>query len=426
MKRIVLYITIIIIACFGLNAKSRVLVIKVNGAISPATASYIINGIEYATENNANAAIIELNTPGGLLNSTRDIITAILNSNIPIVVYISPSGSHAGSAGVFITLSANIAAMAPGTNIGSAHPVDASGAADTSVMFEKVTNDAAAFVRAIAKRRNKNVEWAEMAVRKSIASTETEALEKGVIDLICSNIPELLNAIHDRLIETNVGKFRLNTKDAELEIYEMNWKDKLLAIISDPNIAYILLMLGIYGLLFELYSPGAVFPGVLGGICIILGAYSMQLLPINIAGLALILLAVILFLLEIKVTSYGVLTIGGVISLLLGSIMLIDSPLEFMNISLSVIITIIIVSLIFFGFIITLGIRAQYRKKALGNEAIIGEKGFVISDITPEANGEVKILGEIWKAKSDTFIPKGKIVIVTKCEGLLLTVKENK
>lgn len=424
MKKILIYIILLIGINLFLSANPKAIVLKVNGAISPATASYIKNGIIYATENNANVAIIELNTPGGLLNSTRDIISEILNSSIPIVVYVSPSGSHAGSAGVFITLSANISAMAPGTNIGAAHPVDASGGADSSVMFEKVTNDAAAFVRAIAKRRNKNVEWAEMAVRKSISSTETEALSIGVIDLIASNVPELLNAIHNKVVETSSGIFKINTKDADIVYYEMNWKDKLLAIISDPNIAYILLMIGIYGLLFELYSPGAVFPGVIGGICLILGAYSMQLLPVNIAGLALILLAVILFLLEIKVTSYGVLTIGGVIALLLGSIMLIDSPFEFMNISLSVIVTVIIVSLIFFGFIITLGIRAQFRKKTLGNEALIGEKGYAITDICPGSYGEVKILGEIWKAKSSSLIPKGKEIVVTKCEGLLLIVKE--
>ena len=313
---------------------------KIDGAINPAAAEFIDQGIEKATERNAECLIIQLNTPGGLLKSTRVIVSSLLESKIPVVVYVAPGGAHAGSAGVFITLAAHIAAMAPGTNIGAAHPVTLEGQQD-SVMMEKATNDAAAFIRTIAEKRNRNLAWAEEAVRKSQSITETEALDKNVIDLIAKNIDDLLSQLDGKQVETTGGTLTLHTKGARIEPMEMGWAEKILDLLSDPNIAYILFMLGVYGLMFELYNPGSIFPGIVGVISLILAFYSMHTLPINYAGLALIVFGIILFLLEIKIVSHGLLAIGGIVSLLLGSIMLIrtQSILEFVEISWFVIIS---------------------------------------------------------------------------------------
>jgi membrane-bound serine protease (ClpP class) len=358
-----------------------------------------------------------------LLESTREIVQNILESSVPVVVYVSPKGARAGSAGVFITLSANIAVMAPGTNIGAAHPVGMQGEADSSVMFDKVTNDAAAFVRSIANQRNRNVSWAEKSVRESISSTEQEALDSNVIDFIAPNLDSLLRGINNFKTMTSTGEKTINTSDVEIIELESNWKDELLKIISNPNVAYLLLMAGIYGIFFEIYNPGAIFPGVLGGISLILAAYSFQMLPVNWAGIALILLAVIMFLLEIKVVSHGLLSIGGVISLFLGSIMLFDDPTEYVDVSLSLIITVVILTTIFFLVIISLGIKAQYNKVSSGNSAMLEAKGIAISEIKPGKAGKVKVRGEIWRAVSDVDIKEGEEIKVERVESLTLFVK---
>lgn len=407
-------------------AADDIVVITIDGGIGPAVTEYIESGIKHSDESNAQLLVIKLNTPGGLLESTRDIVSTILESPVPIAVFVSPSGARAGSAGVFITLAGHIAAMAPGTNIGSAHPVGLGGESgdSASVMYDKVTNDAAAFIRSIAEKREKNVEWAEKAVRESISATENEALEQGVIDFITPDLDSLLKQIDGMKVETSRGEKELDTEDADVEMLDMNWREELLSIISDPNIAYILLMLGMYGLLFELYSPGSIFPGVIGGISILLGLYSLQMLPINYAGLGLIVLAIILFIIEIYVASYGLLTVGGVISLFLGSIMLIDAPFEFMDISMSVIITVIVVTVLFFLGLAYLGIKAQTGKKSTGSEGLAGETGVVIVEITPESTGKVKVHGEIWKATAKESIDVGDKVEVISVTGLSLEVKK--
>ncbi|MGB9912889.1 MAG: NfeD family protein, partial [Candidatus Kapaibacteriota bacterium] len=322
--------------------------IKINSAITPSSSSQIKKALDWARGINAEALIIQLNTPGGLLESTREIVQNILTSPVPVIVYVSPSGARAGSAGVFITLAANIAAMAPGTNIGAAHPVGLQGKADSSAMGEKIVNDAAAFIRSIAQQRNRNVSWAERAVRESISSTEREALAENVIDLVASSVDSLLILIDGKVITNGNGTRVLKTKDAKVVEYELSFRDKFLDFISNPNVAYILLMIGIYGILFELYNPGSIFPGVIGALSLILAGYSLQMLPVNYAGLALIILAIVLFLLEIKITSYGLLTLGGLASLFIGSLMLIDAPGDFMEISLSLIITAVVVTFLFF------------------------------------------------------------------------------
>jgi membrane-bound serine protease (ClpP class) len=364
-----------------------------------------------------------------LLESTRSIVKSILSAEIPVVVFVYPSGARAGSAGVFITLSAHIAVMAPGTNIGAAHPVGIGGMGDTSkVMEQKITNDAAAFVRTIAEKRNRNVKWAERAVRESISSTETEALKDSVIDLIAKDLKDLLDKIDGRKVKINSEEKILRTKDAKVKFVEMNWREKLLALISDPNIAYILLLLGIYGILFELYNPGAIFPGVIGAICLILAFYSLQALPINYAGLALIVLGIILLLLEIKIVSHGLLTIGGAISLLLGSIMLINSPFELMQISLTVIITAVALTVLFFLFAIGMALKAQRRKPTTGKEALVGERGIALTKFKPASNGwatgQVRVHGEIWKAISQDAINPNEEIVVRGVEGLTLKVEK--
>ena len=403
----------------------RVVVISVDGSINPSSAQYITSGIKHARENNAECLVITLNTPGGLLKSTRVIVSDILDSDIPVAVFVYPGGSQAASAGVFITLAGHIAAMAPGTNIGAAHPVDLQGQQD-SIMNEKATNDAAAFIRTISEKRSRNAQWAEDAVRKSVSITETEALKEGVIDTIAVTIRDLLEKIDGKEIHTSAGIKVLNTKDAEIIELKLNFQQKILGLLSDPNIAYILLMIGIYGIFFELYNPGAIFPGVVGAISLILAFYSLHTLPVNYAGLALIILAIILFIVEIKVVSYGLLTIGGIISLILGSIMLIDakSTLEVFRISWQVILAIVILTTAFFIFAISFGIKAQTRKPTTGIEGMIGETGEAISDLDP--TGQVKVHGEMWNAESvDGTVNKGAKVVVDGILNLKLIVRKS-
>lgn len=406
-------------------SRAKVVVITVDGSINPASAEYINSGIKYARENSAECLVVRLNTPGGLLKSTRVIVSDILDSDVPIVVFVHPGGAQAASAGVFVTLAAHIAAMAPGTNIGAAHPVELQGQAD-SVMNEKATNDAAAFIRSISEKRERNVKWAEDAVRKSLSITETEALKENVIDLVAVSVQELLEKIDGREVTLASGKKLLNTRNAEVINLGMTFAQKILGLLSDPNIAYILLMIGIYGIFFELYNPGAIFPGVLGFICLILALYSLHTLPVNYAGLALILFAIILFIIEIKVVSYGLLTVGGIISLVLGSIMLINvkSGLEVIRISWHVILVIAALTVAFFLVAIGFGIKAQTRKPVTGMEGMIGETGEVISDLEPE--GQVRVHGEIWNAECpDETVSKGSKVVVTGVKNLKLIVRKS-
>jgi len=397
---------------------------KIDGTINPSSADFIHNGIEKATREKAECIIIHLNTPGGLLKSTRKIVSDILDSPVPVIVYVSPGGAQAGSAGVFITLAAHISAMAPGTNIGAAHPVTLQNQMD-STMNEKVTNDAAAFIRSIAEKRHRNIEWAENAVRKSFSYSETEALEDSAIDIIAKSETELLAKIDGKMVELGSGTKTLHTASAIVKEQKMSVWEKILDIISDPNIAYILFLLGLYGLMFELYNPGAILPGIVGVISLILALYSMHTLPINYAGLALIIFAVILFLLEIKVVSHGLLAIGGTISLLLGSMMLIksNSSLEMVKISRGVIIGATIVSALFFLFVVGFGVRAQRRKVVTGIEGLVGEIGEVMETLSP--TGIVKVQGEIWNAESlSGTIDKGEKVRIKEMKNLKLFVEK--
>jgi len=416
--------TALALGCSAVTLLGQVVLIgTVDGTINPATAEYITMLVRMGEEQAAEAVILQLNTPGGLLEATRTIVQTLLQAKVPTVVYVAPSGARAGSAGVFITLAAHIAAMAPGTNIGAAHPVGLGGETGDSIMADKITNDAAAFARTIAQQRKRNVRWAEDAVRRSISSTEREALRERVIDLIAPSLDSLLTALEERSVELPSGTKILHTAQAHRKHVPMNWRQRLLALLSDPNIAYILLMLGLYGLLFELYNPGAIVPGVVGAICLILGAYALQMLPINYAGLALIAVALVLFLLELKITSYGLLTIAGIISLLLGSIMLIDSPAEFLRISWTVILPTVLGSVVFFTWVLGKGIQAQMRRPYSGGEGLIGLTAEVVERITPEHRGRVRLLGELWWASARQPIEPGTYVRVVAREGFLLHVE---
>lgn len=419
-------ITLLILSLtIPVSAQEKIYRMSINGVINPASAEYIEKAITKANAEHAQCLIIEMDTPGGLMKSMNLIVKNILASEVPVIVYISPGGSHCASAGVFIITAAHIAAMAPGTNIGAAHPVNlGEGKADSSslVMMEKVTNDAVSYIRSIAEKNNRNPDWVEEAVRKSVSITETEALKKKVINLIAKSFDSLLVQIDSMTVETVVGKKTIRTQHATVEKIERGWRFDLLDILTDPNIAYILMMLGMYGLFFEFYNPGSIFPGVVGGICIILAFYSFQTLPINYAGLALILFGLILFLLEIKITSYGALSIGGVISLLLGSMMLIDSPEDMLRISWGVIIPVVLVTLLFFLFIVGFGIKAQTRRITTGIEGMIGETGTVIEEILPGKTGKVRVHGEIWNAQCDQTAEKEARVKIVEVGNLTLKV----
>ncbi len=431
MKR---YNALIIITLFSLlfftpgilghaEEKAPIYSIEVDGIINPATAKFITDSIDQATQQGAQCLIIQLDTPGGLMESMRMIVKKELASTIPIIVYVAPGGARAASAGVFITIAAHIAVMAPSTHIGAAHPVTLGAEGkESKTMTEKVVNDAVADIKATAKKRGRNVDWAEKAVRKSVSITDEEALKLKVIDFISPDLQELLTKIDGKVIKFDGVTRTLHTKGVQPQPIQMSWRERLLDIISNPSIAYILLMLGIYGIFFELSSPGAILPGVVGGIFLILAFYALQMLPVNYAGLALIFFGIILFIAEIKVVSHGLLAVGGVISLFLGSIMLFHTPTEYMRISMSVIIPAVLVSAAFFIFAVTKAINARLKKPTTGMEGLIGEVGIASTPVSPE--GKVSIHGEFWNVVSDQPIERGEKVQVIGVENLKLKVKK--
>jgi len=396
----------------------------VDGIINPATAKFITDSIDEATQQGGQCLIIQLDTPGGLMESMRMIVKKELTSTIPIIVYVAPSGARSASAGVFITMAANIAVMAPGTHIGAAHPVTLGGGEgkESKTMTDKIVNDTVSYIKTIAETRGRNVNWAEKAVTKSVSITEDEAVQQKVVDFISPDLQSLLTKIDGKVIKFNGITRTLHTKGVQPKPIQMSWSGRLLDIISNPTIAYMLLILGFYGIFFELTSPGAILPGVVGGIFLILAFYALQVLPVNYAGLALIFFAIILFIAEIKVVSHGLLAVGGVISLLLGSVMLFRSPEEYMRVSLSVIIPAVLVSAVFFIFAVTKAINARLKKPTTGMEGLVGEIGILATPTTPE--GKISIHGEFWNAISDQPIEKGERVQVVGVTQLKLKVKK--
>ncbi len=428
MKRIAFSLVLVFIL-FNLSLAQVVHRIIVDGVINPVATEYITQSIQRAEEAQAQLLVIQLDTPGGLMESMHRIVKAIQSSKVPVAVYVAPPGSRAASAGVFVTYAAHIAAMAPSTNIGSAHPVFGSSptggkpdSAMSKTMLEKVTNDAVAKIRSLAKKRGRNADWAEKAIRESANITAEEALKLHVIDYLVPTLNSLLTVIDGKRVELDDGsKVVLRTAHAKVITFKMSWRQRILDTLSNPNIAYILLMLGIYGLLFELYNPGTILPGVVGGISLIIGLYALQTLPVNYAGVLLILFAVILFLLEIKIPSFGLLTIGGVISLVMGSVMLFDSPLPFLRLSWQVITFVVILSVLFFVFVIGMAIKTYRKKPTTGLVGMIGEEGVVFKALNPE--GTVKIHGEFWKAVSEVPCKKGQRVKVVEADKETLKLK---
>jgi len=399
------------------DGPGQVFIMDLEGAISPASAMYVKRGIETASEKGAVLVVIRMDTPGGLASSMRTIVKAILNSSVPVVVYVAPSGASAASAGVMVTVAANVAAMAPGTNIGAAHPVGAGGKDIDKTMSEKVVNDMAAYARSIAEERGRSGQWVEKAIRESVSITADEAVEKNVVDMIATDLDDLLKKLDGREVLVAGQKVTLHTVGLKKVFYKPSLRDKVLGTISDPNIAYILMMIGLAGLYFELAHPGAIFPGVIGGISLILAFYSFQTLPVNYAGLLLILLGVILFILETQVPSFGMLSVGGLISFVLGSMMLFED----IGISFRLMMPTILLVGGFFVVVAGLAFRAQRARPSSGKEGLLGEKGFARDTIEPE--GLVFVHGEHWRAQSDERIEPGERVEVVGMEGLVLKVR---
>ncbi|RJR14562.1 MAG: nodulation protein NfeD [Nitrospiraceae bacterium] len=416
---LLLFLLITIFAVEKVNAE--IVVINVEGIVNPVMSEFITKSIDAAEKEKANVLIIKLDTPGGLDTSMRSIVKKIISSEVPVVVYVSPSGARAASAGVFITLAAHVAAMAPGTNIGAAHPVGVGGKMDKT-MAEKAVNDASAYIKSLAEQRGRNAEWAEQAVRESVSITEQEALKLNVIDIVAPDMKSLLETIDQREVQGSTGKLIIQTKGIKISYKEMGVRHKILDIISDPSIAYMLMLLGMYGIFFELTNPGVVLPGVLGALALILALYSFQTLPVNYAGLLLIFLAIVLFILELAVTSYGMLTIAGLISLTLGSIMLYDSPLPFYQLSLKVILPAVILTTLFFSLTVYLAVKAYRRQPTTGSEGLIGLTGEARTDVHDK--GQVFVNGELWQAWSDEPVSAGNKIIVEKVENLKLKVKK--
>ena len=421
---ILLFLTLIASASFGKTeegARESVYVGTYEGVINPVAAEYINHVLALAQEAGAAAVVIRLDTPGGLDTSMRLTIKDITASPIPVIVYVSPSGGRAASAGVFILYSAHIAAMAPGTNVGAAHPVAMGGGEMDAVMKAKVENDAAAYIKSIAEKRGRNVQWAEDAVRKSVSVTEREALSLKVIDLIADDVPSLLAAVDGREVVTGAGKIVLHTKGAPVKEAPMGWRLEALKALSDPNIAFILMTLGTIGLIAELYNPGAILPGIVGAISLILAFYSLQTLPINYAGVLLIILGVVLFILEIKIVSYGLLSLGGIAAMVLGALLLVKTDAPFLKVSLSVIIPTVVT---FGGLLLAitwLAVKSQMRRPVTGAESMVGSIAVAKTDLAPR--GKVFLQGEIWDAVSEEPVREGEEAEVKAVAGLTLTVR---
>ncbi|MDO9230519.1 MAG: nodulation protein NfeD [Syntrophales bacterium] len=397
-------------------------VITISAAITPPIAEYVVQSIGEAAKSGAEGLIIRLDTPGGLDLAMRDIAKGILNAPVPIIVYVAPSGARAASAGVIITVAAHIAVMAPGTNIGAAHPVALGiGGGMDKTMSKKVENDAVAYVRGIANKRARNEEWVEKAVRKSESITAEEALRLKVIDFIAADLNRLIEQADGREVVLPKGKKVLKTKGAVLNEKVMGVRQKVLSALSDPNIAYILLLIGLAGIYFEFSTPGVILPGVIGGIALIMAFFAMQTLPVNYAGVALILFSIILFIAEIKVISHGILTIGGIVSLAIGSLMLFQAPDPSLRVSWSVLIPAVSIASLFFIAVIAIAVKAQLRPRQGGQEGMRGEEGLAITDIHEE--GKVLIHGEHWNAISDVPITRGSKIRVIHVENLKVKVE---
>lgn len=397
--------------------------IAIDGSINPAVANYVEDALSAARDEGASALVIRLDTPGGLLTSAERIVKMLLSAPVPVIVYVAPSGASAASAGTFVTEAANIAAMAPGTTIGAAHPVNETGGSIKGVMGEKIVNYTVSFAKSIARERGRNEQWIEQAVRRSAAIGEHEALEKHVIDIVAPDLRSVLVEASGRTVQVAGRPVRLELADADVRRFPMSLGQQVLNILSDPNIVYLLLMAGLIGLYFEFAHPGAIFPGVAGAICLVLALASFQVLPINVSGLLLILLGVTMLVAEAFVTSYGVLGLGGVVALTFGSLLLVDTSKTNIAVNRQIVYGAALgVSAIILGLGYFLA-RERGKVARTGPEALIGEIGVVREAIAPGAAGTVFVHGELWRATSDEALSPGAKAIVVSVRGLEVTVK---
>ncbi|MBU1396154.1 MAG: nodulation protein NfeD [Gammaproteobacteria bacterium] len=420
---------------------AMVRVLTVEGAISPGSADYLLRGLDKAIEDQAHLVVIEMDTPGGLDTAMRDIIKAILASPVPVATYVSPRGARAASAGTYILYASHIAAMAPATNLGAATPVelaptggsdkpaspaqpDATKPADAppgDAKMRKAVHDAAAYIRGLAELRGRNAEWAERAVREAVSLPASEALELKVIDLVATDLDDLLRQVNGRVIKMNGETVTLDTANAVIERVQPDWRSRLLAVIGDPGIAYILMLLGIYGLIYEFSNPGMLFPGVVGGICLLLAMFALQVMPINYVGLALIILGIVLMISEAFMPSFGALGVGGLIAFVIGSVMLIDTDVPGYGIPWALIVPVAVTSGLFSFFVVGMAVKARARPVVTGAEEMIGARGEILQDM--EHEGWARIHGEQWRVRSNVPLKRGDRVRVRARHDLILDVE---
>lgn len=423
MNRVLFLILLILMLPLSLMAQEpQISVISMDGPINPVTADFLQRNLDAAARRGDRLLLVEMDTPGGLDSAMRKAVKAIFSSSVPVAVYVTPSGARAASAGAIIAMAADICAMAPGTNIGAAHPVSIGGGKPDKVMEVKILNDAEAYVEGIAGKRGRNADLAKKMVRESLSLSSERALEGNVIDLIASDRQELLNKLEGRRVMRGGKETVLKPAGAPVVTYEMGFRDRVLNAISNPDVAYLLLLLGFIGLFFELSNPGVILPGVIGGISLILAFFAFQTLPVNYAGLLLIVLAIILFIAEVTVVSHGILAIGGIISMAFGSLLLFPSPEPYLRLSRGLIISSVAVTALFFIFVVAKVIEAQREKPISGREAMIGEHAIAETDLMPD--GKVMLRGAYWNATGSEPISKGEKVEVTALEGLRVTVKK--
>ncbi|MHC1697891.1 MAG: nodulation protein NfeD [Geobacteraceae bacterium] len=423
MKAVLSLLLLLVILASASPAESgRIRLLDIHGPINPSTAAYLYRNLHESALGKESLILMEIDTPGGFDSSMREIVKNIFASQVPVVAYVAPSGSRAASAGAIIAVAADFCVMAPGTSIGAAHPVTLGGKPD-AVMQEKIKNDMLAYVEGIATKRGRNSEVIRQMVAKSLSLSAEKALENKVIDFIARDRNELLRTLNGKTILRATGSIKLNLSGATIVRHTMTVREKILSIIADPNIAYLLMMLGFMGLFFELSTPGVILPGVIGLISLILAFFAFQVLPVNYAGVMLILLALILFIAEIKIVSHGMLTIGGVLTMILGSLLLFDSPEPYLRVSISIIITTVLLVTGFAFFVIKKALAVHRTKPASGKEGLIGERGYADTDLMPE--GKVFVRGEYWDAWSDNPIARGEKITIVAVEGMTVKVQKD-